>query len=228
MSRAPVRRISFACEGYEPLAATQLPARDCPRPGALRSQVARRGRNRHPPNYPIQATYDLCHGLPRWWQYPSGAAERRSVLVSESTPRRSSRRRVRVSPGLQAFRGPGGTGHDIQTLCARIMLSLGALLLTGGTKGKRVALPKRDDPDPPGIRQLRRTSNRHRDSGKRGDQRQAAPRRDHRRAHRSATRACLERHATRLHDAASTGTVYEAHRPEERGALRLTHRLPVS
>ena len=51
---------------------------------------------------------------------------------------------------------------DVQTICVGIAMSMGALLLAGGAKGKRMALPEREDPHPPGLlrasRARRRTS----------------------------------------------------------------------
>ena len=51
---------------------------------------------------------------------------------------------------------------DVSTICVGIAMSMGALLLAGGAEGKRMALPERQDPDPPGLapasRARRRTS----------------------------------------------------------------------
>ena len=40
---------------------------------------------------------------------------------------------------------------DVQTICVGIAMSMGALLLAGGAEGKRMALPEREDPHPPGL-----------------------------------------------------------------------------
>ena len=46
-----------------------------------------------------------------------------------------------VYAGLTIYDAMQFVRPDIQTLCVGVALSLGALLLTGGAKGKRVALP---------------------------------------------------------------------------------------
>jgi hypothetical protein len=119
-----------------------------------------------------------------------------------------------VYAGLTIYDAMQFVRPDIQTTCVGIAMSMGALLLAGGTKGKRTALPNAKDPAPPGLRRLRRTGNRHRDPGARSNQRQTGPGRDHRRPHRAAARTSLEGHGARLlHDAgrsrASTGSSTE-------------------
>ena len=58
----------------------------------------------------------------------------------------------------------------IATYCIGLAASGGAILLAGGTKGKRFALPALQDHDPPAVRPGRRTGLRHRDPGQ-GDPR---------------------------------------------------------
>ena len=71
---------------------------------------------------------------------------------------------------------------DVQTICVGIAMSMGALLLGGGAKGKRMALPEREDPDPPGLLRLPGPGDRHRDPRARGHRPAPPARRDHRRA----------------------------------------------
>ena len=58
---------------------------------------------------------------------------------------------------------------DVQTICVGIAMSMGALLLAGGAKGKRMALPNRQDPDPPGVGRVPGPGDRHRDPRTRND-----------------------------------------------------------
>ena len=43
---------------------------------------------------------------------------------------------------------------DVQTICVGIAMSMGALLLSGGAHGERMALPEPEDPDPSGVLKL--------------------------------------------------------------------------
>ena len=43
---------------------------------------------------------------------------------------------------------------DVQTICVGIAMSMGALLLAGGAKGKRHRAAERQDPHPPGVEWL--------------------------------------------------------------------------
>ena len=52
---------------------------------------------------------------------------------------------------------------DVQTICFGVAMSMGSLVLAGGTKGKRMALPNCADPQPPALRRLRGPVERHRD-----------------------------------------------------------------
>ena len=90
---------------------------------------------------------------------------------------------------------------DVQTICVGIAMSMGALLLAGGAEGKRMALPERQDPDPPGQLRLPGSGDRHRDP-RAGDHRHPpAAGRDHRQAHRAGLREGPQRHRARLlHD----------------------------
>ena len=54
---------------------------------------------------------------------------------------------------------------DVQTICVGIAMSMGALLLAGGTKGKAARAAERQDPHPPGVERLPGTGDRHRDPG---------------------------------------------------------------
>lgn len=49
---------------------------------------------------------------------------------------------------------------DVSTICMGLAASMGAFLLSGGTKGKRLALPKRRDYDPSALRWSQRTGYR--------------------------------------------------------------------
>ena len=77
---------------------------------------------------------------------------------------------------------------DVSTICVGIAMSMGALLLAGGAKGKRMALPEREDPHPPGVLRLPGPGHRHRDPRPRGDRAPAPARRDHRRPHGAGDR----------------------------------------
>ena len=95
---------------------------------------------------------------------------------------------------------PGGSVHaglaiydtlqfikpEVQTLCVGAALSMSALVLAAGTKGKRIGTPQRKGPDPPTLRWLRGTGQRHRDPGQRDTLDQAPPRGNPRPAHEPA------------------------------------------
>ena len=75
---------------------------------------------------------------------------------------------------------------DVTTICFGIAMSMGSLLLTGGAKGKRLALPELAHPDPPALGRLRGPVDRHRDPRARDPRHARAHRRDLREPHRSA------------------------------------------
>ena len=87
---------------------------------------------------------------------------------------------------------------DVQTICFGIAMSMGSLLLAGGAKGKRSALPNSRDPHPPAERRLpgpgRRTSRS--TPGRSSTMRRRAGR-DLRRAHAASRRAGPRRHGAR-------------------------------
>jgi ATP-dependent protease ClpP protease subunit len=63
---------------------------------------------------------------------------------------------------------------DVQTICVGIAMSMGSLLLAGGAKGKRMALPNSRILIHQVSGGLRGAGHRHRDPGARGDRPQAA------------------------------------------------------
>ena len=73
---------------------------------------------------------------------------------------------------------------DVSTICVGIAMSMGALLLAGGAKGKRMALPNSRILIHQVWRRLPGTGDRHRDPGQGDDRAQAPARGDHGRAHR--------------------------------------------
>ena len=90
---------------------------------------------------------------------------------------------------------------DVQTICVGIAMSMGALLLAGGAKGKRMALPNCEDPDPPGLERVPGAGDGYRDPGARGHLDQAPAGGDHRPALGTAARQGLQGHGARLlHD----------------------------
>ena len=74
---------------------------------------------------------------------------------------------------------------DVQTICVGIAMSMGALLLAGGAAGQAHGAAQRQDPDPPGLIELRRAGDGHRDPRQRDHRRAQTTRRDHRQAHRA-------------------------------------------
>ena len=56
---------------------------------------------------------------------------------------------------------------DIHTMCVGVAMSMGALLLAAGTRGKRAALANSRILIPPALRRRRRAVDRHRDPGAR-------------------------------------------------------------
>ncbi len=52
---------------------------------------------------------------------------------------------------------------DVATICCGIAMSMGSLILAGGTKGKRSALPEQPHPHPPAVRRLPGPGHRHPD-----------------------------------------------------------------
>ncbi len=73
---------------------------------------------------------------------------------------------------------------DVQTICYGIAMSAGSLILTGGAKGKRMALPNSRILIHQPSRRLRRPVVRHRDPRQRDPRAARAPRRDLRPPHR--------------------------------------------
>ena len=74
---------------------------------------------------------------------------------------------------------------DVQTICVGMAMSMGAVILAGGTTGQAQRAATLEDPDPPGLRGLLRAADGHRDPGAGGNQPQAANGGDHVQAHRS-------------------------------------------
>ena len=79
---------------------------------------------------------------------------------------------------------------DIHTMCVGVAMSMGSLLLAGGTKGKRAALPNSRILIHQPSAGLRRPVDRHRDPRARDPQGARADRRDLRRAHGIPRRRC--------------------------------------
>ena len=76
---------------------------------------------------------------------------------------------------------------DVQTICVGIAMSMGALLLAGGAKGKRMALPNAKILIHQVSSSFPGPGDRHRDPRQRDHRRAPAARRDHRPAHRART-----------------------------------------
>jgi hypothetical protein len=87
-----------------------------------------------------------------------------------------------VYAGLTIYDAMQFVKPDIQTICVGVAMSMGAAP-RWRHDGEEGGAAERKSPDPAVVRQLRGRSNRHRDPGARDHQRQAAPRRDPRRAH---------------------------------------------
>ncbi len=86
---------------------------------------------------------------------------------------------------------------DVATMCVGIAMSMGSLLLAGGAKGKRMALPNSQDPDPPAVSRLRGPVDRHRDPCQGDHRHPRAGRPDLRPPHRADGRAGPSRHGAR-------------------------------
>ena len=90
---------------------------------------------------------------------------------------------------------------DVSTICVGSAMSMGALLLAGGAKGKRFALPNARVLIHQLHGRLRGPGHRHRDPRPRGHQPAPAARRDPRQAHRAGRREGAPGHRARLlHD----------------------------
>ena len=97
-------------------------------------------------------------------------------------------RRIRLRRASRSTTRCSSSSRDVQTICVGIAMSMGALLLAGGAEGKRMALPEREDPDPPGLLELPGPGHRHRDP-RQGDHRRPPPAgRDPGQAHRPGAR----------------------------------------
>ena len=91
---------------------------------------------------------------------------------------------------------------DVQTICVGIAMSMGALLLAGGAKGKRMALPNAKILIHQVSSGIPGPGHRHRDPRSRDHRHPQAARPDHRRPHRPVDREGHARHRARLlHDA---------------------------
>ena len=97
---------------------------------------------------------------------------------------------------------------DVQTICYGIAMSAGSLILTGGAKGKRMALPNSRILIHQPSGGFEGQSTRHRDPCQRDPRAARAPRRHLRQAHRPVERADPRRHGTRqILPAAARGRV---------------------
>ena len=86
---------------------------------------------------------------------------------------------------------------DVSTMVVGVAMSMGSLLLAGGAKGKRMALPNSRHPHPPALGRLRGPGDGHRDPRRRDPQDAQADRRDLRQAHGPAGGAGPPRHGAR-------------------------------
>ena len=86
---------------------------------------------------------------------------------------------------------------DVRTMCVGIAMSIAALLLTGGTKGKRAALPEQPHAHPPALGGLPGPGDGRGDPGARGARAARAARRSVRAAHRPLEGAGARGHGTR-------------------------------
>ena len=75
---------------------------------------------------------------------------------------------------------------DVQTICVGVAMSMGALLLAGGSGRQADGDAELEDPHPPGLGRLPGPGDRHRDPRQGDHRRPPAPRRDHRQAHRAS------------------------------------------
>ncbi len=108
---------------------------------------------------------------------------------------------------------------DVQTICVGMAMSMGAVVLAGGAKGKRSALPHSKILIHQGSAGLLRAADGHRDPGAGGNQPQAANGGDHVHAHRPDHREGVEGHGSRLlHDRRGRQGVRD-HRPRGRRPL---------
>ena len=90
---------------------------------------------------------------------------------------------------------------DVQTICVGMAMSMGAVVLAGGSAGQAQCAPALEDPHPPGLCGLLRAADGHRDPGAGGNQPQAANGGDHVQAHESDDREGVGGHGARLlHD----------------------------
>ena len=64
-----------------------------------------------------------------------------------------------VSAGFAIYDTMNYIKCDVSTICIGMAASMGAFLLSGGTKGKRFALPNSENHDPPAFRRCQRTGN---------------------------------------------------------------------
>ncbi len=85
---------------------------------------------------------------------------------------------------------------DVQTICVGMAMSMGAVILAGGTTGKRSALPHSKILIHQGSGGLLRAADGHRDPGAGGNQPQAANGGDHVQAHRSDDREGRQGHGS--------------------------------
>ena len=117
---------------------------------------------------------------------------------------------------------------DVQTTCVGMAMSMGAVVLAGGTPGKAKCAAALEDPHPPGLGGLPRPADGDRDPGAGGNQPQAANGGDHVAGHRSGHREGLEGHGPRLLHDGPGGQGVRSHRPRDRAPLTLNEdmRLP--
>ena len=89
---------------------------------------------------------------------------------------------------------------DVQTICVGIAMSMGALLLAGGTRRQAHGDAALEDPHPPGLGRIPGPGDRHRDPGA-GDALHEAPARGD---HRPATRSRISRRSPRTWSATTS------------------------
>ena len=103
-----------------------------------------------------------------------------------------------VYAGLAIYDTMNFIKPDVSTICVGIAMSMGALLLAGGAKGKRMALPNAKILIHQVSLRLPGPGDRHRDPRPRGHRPAPPARRDHRRALGQGRREGPVRYRTRL------------------------------
>ena len=122
---------------------------------------------------------------------------------------------------------------DVQTICVGIAMTMGALLLAGGAKGKRMALPNAKILIHQVSCGFQGQAHRHRDPRARDHRRPAAPGGDHRQAHRARSSSKVRHDTERdyfmsAEEAKEYGIIDASSRSTEGTSLRCRSEPPES